>query len=80
MSRYNYSTAGSESAYNNVSLSEVNEAIRKILVSGQSVKIGSSEVTRADLNKLYAMKKELESASAGSGILGRVGAAVFNGR
>ncbi len=66
----------------NVSLVEVNAAISKILVSGQSVKIGGQEVTRADLKTLYTMKKELESAAASSsgGMLGRVGTAVFDRR
>lgn len=66
-----------------ISLAEINAAIRKILVSGQSVTIGGRygcEVTRADLNTLYAMKKEMESASVGGGMFGRVGTAVFDRR
>lgn len=45
-------------------LEEVNSAISKILAGGQSYKIGSRSLTRADLSELYAMKKELEQQAA----------------
>lgn len=65
-------------------LTEVNIAINKILYGGQSYKIGSRSMTRADLSTLYAMKKELESAvnaEADGGGLGRgVAVSVFEGR
>ena len=43
-------------------LSEVKKAIRAILIGGQSYKIGSRSLTRADLNALRDLKKELEEA------------------
>lgn len=46
---------------NEDALREVNNAIYKILVGGQSYKIGSRQLTRADLKELYAMRKELEA-------------------
>lgn len=38
-------------------LEAVNKAIYTILVGGQSYKIGSRSLTRADLSELYAMQK-----------------------
>lgn len=60
-------------------LTEVEAAISTILAGGQSYKIGTRSLTRADLSKLYEMKKELEAAVAeeNSGTLGRRSAAVF---
>lgn len=48
-------------------LLEVNNAISRILISGQSYKIGSRSLTRADLGLLYARQKELQSAIADEG-------------
>ena len=45
-------------------LSEVKKAIRAILIGGQSYKIGSRSLTRADLNALRDLKKELEAEIA----------------
>ena len=42
-------------------LANVNNAITAILLGGQSYKIGSRQLTRADLSMLYKMRKELES-------------------
>lgn len=42
-------------------LANVNSAITAILLGGQSYKIGSRQLTRADLSMLYKMRKELES-------------------
>lgn len=47
-------------------LAEVKRAIVTILVGGQSYKIGSRELTRADLGQLRALKTDLE-AEIGSG-------------
>ena len=38
-------------------LSEVNKAISTVLVGGQSYKIGSRQLTRADLGMLRELKK-----------------------
>lgn len=40
-------------------LQEVNNAIYSVLNGGQSYKIGSRSLTRADLNLLYKMKNDL---------------------
>lgn len=63
-------------------LEEVNEAIRKILLGGQSYQIGSRKLTRADLSLLREMQKELrsevENESAGAaGFLDDTYVAVF---
>ena len=42
-------------------LQQVNEAITKVLIGGQSYQIGSRKLTRADLSMLRAMKKELQA-------------------
>lgn len=47
-------------------LQKVNEAITAIMVTGQSYKIGSRSVTRADLNTLRQFKAELEGRIAAS--------------
>ena len=45
-------------------LVEVNQAISNILVGGQSYKIGSRSLTRADLNTLLAMQRDLQAQLA----------------
>lgn len=45
-------------------LDETNTAIRKIMVGGQSYKIGSRQLTRADLATLIAHKNDLEATLA----------------
>lgn len=42
-------------------LEEIQSAISMILAGGQSYKIGSRSLTRADLSMLYKMQKELKS-------------------
>ena len=66
-------------------LSEVKKAIRAILIGGQSYKIGSRSLTRADLNALRDLKKELESeiaadAASNTGLLDDTYAAFFDRR
>lgn len=60
-------------------LAEVRQAIQTVLVGGQSYKIGSTSLTRADLYNLRRMQQELEQeiaeAESGGGI-GRCTAAV----
>ncbi|CDE43828.1 putative uncharacterized protein [Clostridium sp. CAG:411] len=41
-------------------LQEVDNAINTVLVGGQSYKIGSRQLTRADLSELRTLKKELQ--------------------
>ena len=61
-------------------LAEVRKAISTIHAGGQSYKIGSRSLTRADLQTLYARENELESKLAeeqGGGGIGRSAAAAF---
>lgn len=64
-------------------LNTVNDAIHAILVTGQSYKIGSRSLTRADLALLRTMKKELEAELATeteTGLFGDTYVGVFDGR
>lgn len=64
-------------------LTEVNKAIYTVLVGGQSYKIGSRQLTRADLNPLYSMKNDLTAqvaAQEDSRLLDDTYVAVFEGR
>ncbi len=64
-------------------LNEVNAAIYKVLVGGQSYKIGSRELTRADANLLYSMRNDLMTqinSEGDSGLLNNTYVAVFDGR
>jgi len=45
-------------------LDGLNKAIYAITVGGQSYKIGSRSLTRADLKQLYAMKNDMEAQIA----------------
>ncbi|MCU6685677.1 peptidylprolyl isomerase [Dorea acetigenes] len=64
-------------------LTEVNNAIYAVLVGGQSYKIGTRQLSRADLSLLYNMKNDLTAqiAAAGSAsLLDDTYVAVFEGR
>ena len=64
-------------------LKEVNTAIQKILLSGQSYQIGSRKLTRADLSILRTMQKELQAevaAESDSRFLDDTYVAFFDGR
>lgn len=64
-------------------LGQVNAAIKNILVGGQSYKIGSRSLTRADLAMLKSLRDDLEAqiAADDSGpLLGRTYVAFFDGR
>lgn len=63
-------------------LIEVNQAISNILVGGQSYKIGSRSLTRADLNTLLAMQKDLQAqiANQNDGLMDNTYLALFDGR
>lgn len=65
-----------------VLLAEVEKAIRKILNGGQSYKIGTRSVTRADLSTLLSMRESLkaETETTEDGFLGRVSVAYFDRR
>lgn len=65
-------------------LDSVNSAIIAIAVGGQSYKLGSRALTRADLKQLYTIKNDLTAQLAqesnGSGLLDDCYVAVFDGR
>lgn len=63
-------------------LAEVNAAISKILIGGQSYQIGSRKLTRANLQELYAIRNDLQAqaASGTPGLLDDCYVAVFEGR
>lgn len=64
-------------------LTQVNTAISTVLSGGQSYKIGSRSLTRADLAMLKSMRDDLEAqlaAEDNAGLLGRTFMACFDGR
>ncbi len=63
-------------------LAEVNAAISAILGGGQKYKIGTRELTRADLALLYQMQKELQAQvdEGAADLLDNTYVAVFKGR
>ena len=64
-------------------LGQVNAAIKTILVGGQSYKIGSRSLTRADLAMLKSLRDDLEAqitADDSGPLLGRTYVAFFDGR
>jgi hypothetical protein len=64
-------------------LVEVNKAIQAVLLGGQSYKLGSRSVTRADLAQLCSMRDDLEAqlnADESSPLLSDCHVAVFEGR
>jgi len=62
----------------------VNQAIYNILVGGQSYRLGSKQLTRADLALLQDMQAKLQSQIANEsnshGLFGDTVVAVFDGR
>ena len=64
-------------------LNEINKAIYTVLVGGQSYKIGTRQLTRADLKQLYEMKNEFEAqvnADSDSELFHNTYVARFEGR
>lgn len=64
-------------------LDQVNAAIMAIAVGGQSYKIGSRSLTRADLKQLYAMKNDLTAqlaSESSGGLFDDCYVGVFDGR
>lgn len=63
-------------------LEQVDAAINAILVGGQSYKIGSRQLNRADLAKLYEIQRDLQAqVNAGTpGLLDDTYVAMFDGR
>lgn len=64
-------------------LQEINIAIRKVMAGGQSYKIGTRSLTRADLGDLLQMRKEIKAEIAADGessLLDNTYVAYFDGR
>ena len=64
-------------------LEQVNSAISAVLAGGQSYKIGSRSLTRADLAMLKTLRDDLEAqlaADESGPLLGRTYVAFFEGR
>ena len=63
-------------------LVEVNNAISNILVGGQSYRIGTRSLTRADLETLLSMQRDLQAqlANQESHLMDNTYLAVFEGR
>lgn len=64
-------------------LDHVNAAIVAVTTGGQSYKIGSRSLTRADLKQLYVMRNDLMAQVASensTGLLDDCYVAVFDGR
>lgn len=64
-------------------LDEVNKAIQSILLGGQSYKIGSRSLTRADLGLLRSLKNDLTAqiaSESSSDLFSDTFVAVFEGR
>ncbi len=63
-------------------LIEVNNAISNILVGGQSYKIGSKSLTRADLETLLNMQRDLQAqlANQDNNLMDNTYLAIFEGR
>lgn len=64
-------------------LATVNTAIYRVLVGGQSYRIGTRQLTRADLELLYDMQTKLQAQIAndqGSNLFADTVVAVFEGR
>ncbi|MBR1476872.1 MAG: peptidylprolyl isomerase [Lachnospiraceae bacterium] len=64
-------------------LKNVNAAIMAITVGGQSYKIGSRSLTRADLKQLYALRNDLmaqEAAENSTGLFDDCYVAIFDKR
>ena len=63
-------------------LAEVNNAIYAICVAGQSYRIGSRQLNRADLKTLYDIRNDLaaRTSEGNTGLLDRCSVAVFEGR
>lgn len=64
-------------------LKEVNKAICTVMIGGQSYKIGSRSLTRADLNALRSLKSELQAeanSESDQGFLTGAYVAFFDGR
>lgn len=63
-------------------LLEVNDAISRVLVGGQSYKLGTKSLTRADLSTLLDMQRDLQAqlANQNTNLMDNTYLGVFEGR
>ena len=63
-------------------LLDVNKAIENILLGGQSYKLGSRSLTRADLNTLLTMQRDLQAqvANQNTELMDNTYLGIFEGR
>lgn len=63
-------------------LLEVNDAISRVLIGGQSYKLGTKSLTRADLSTLLAMQRDLQAqlANQDTNLMDNTYLGVFEGR
>lgn len=61
-------------------LAEIDEAITAIIKGGQSYRIGTRSLTRADLGMLRAMRKEILSSDSSGDLLENTFVAIFDRR
>ena len=63
-------------------LLEVNNAISNVLIGGQAYRLGTRSLTRADLNTLLDMQRDLQAqiANQDTGLMDNTYLGVFEGR
>lgn len=63
-------------------LLEVNDAISRVLVGGQSYKLGTKSLTRADLSTLLDLQRDLQAqlANQNTNLIDNTYLGVFEGR
>ena len=65
-------------------LDDVNKAITSVMAGGQSYRIGSRQLSRADLKELYKIRNDLQAQllqeEASTGLLDGCYVGVFDGR
>ncbi|MCM1122542.1 MAG: peptidylprolyl isomerase [Eubacterium sp.] len=63
-------------------LLEVNNAISNVLIGGQAYRLGTHSLTRADLNTLLDMQRDLQAqvANQDTGLMDNTYLGVFEGR
>ncbi len=63
-------------------LLEVNDAISRVLVGGQSYKLGTKSLTRADLSTLLDLQRDLQAqlANQSTNLMDNTYLGVFEGR
>ena len=64
-------------------LQVIDQAIEEIMIAGQSYKLGSRQLTRADIKQLRAMRTDIQNemaAANSAGVFAKTFVAEFDGR